>query len=547
MLKYLCKSKPQTIFYLIITPVAAIAEIGLAYILQMILDTALAGDMQLFKNVTIISILYVLTNTAINYVYKIERRKIVNTATVSLKDDITAAISKKSYINYSQKAPSEYSNMLLNDVPQLEVNFFDTITTWHYDTFSLIIALYALTTIDPLVAIIVLCCGLTQLVIPQLMGKKASVLLDKQSDKNKEYISNVKDLFQGFEVFKTFKGENAMRERHHTSNNNLEKARLTNKTYGATVVTVSYIIDWLSQIIVLVIVAYLVAIGRTTAGSILVASQLMNTISCPLTSLASDILAIKSTKGLRDKLLVVLSESHEEKPLFVEEMTKEIKISNVSVTKDNNNILKGVSLTLQKGGKYIFVGASGSGKSTLLNALSGLIDYDGDISIDNNNVNDISNIYNVVGLNKQNPHIFNDTVRNNITVYSDYEEQEILKYVQQFEISLQDGLDTMLDENLQSLSGGEKQRIAIIRTLLQNKEVILYDESTSQLDNVLAFEVENMLINRPNTTIMILHRLNPMILEQATEIIVMDNGEIKDKGTFAYLSENSEYFKKLIE
>ena len=123
----------------------------------------------------------------------------------------------------------------------------------------------------------------------------------------------------------------------------------------------------------------------------------------------------------------------------------------------------------------------------------------------------MSSVYSHLSMVHQNAPILNDTLRNNITYYNDYSMEQVNQIVHEagldyFVESLPDGLDTVINENGNNISGGEKQRISIARTLLKNADLLIYDEPTSNLDHVTAKEVEKNLLNRNNTCIMITHR-----------------------------------------
>ena len=139
----------------------------------------------------------------------------------------------------------------------------------------------------------------------------------------------------------------------------------------------------------------------------------------------------------------------------------------------------------------------------------------------------------------QNAPILNDTLRNNITYYNDYSIEQVNKIIHEA------GLDTVINENGNNISGGEKQRISIARTLLKNTDLLIYDEPTSNLDHVTAKEVEKNLLNRNNTCIMITHRLEDKLLERFDEILVLDHGTIVESGTFKDLLDRKGVFYSL--
>lgn len=220
---------------------------------------------------------------------------------------------------------------------------------------------------------------------------------------------------------------------------------------------------------------------------------------------------------------------------------------------ENKEIIHDFSYKFLKNKKYAIVGNSGCGKSTIVKLLLNYYDnYKGKIFINDVNLNDIDmgSVYSHVSMVHQNAPILNDTLRNNITYYNDYSMEQVNQIVHEagldhFVSSLPDGLDTIINENGNNISGGEKQRISIARTLLKNTDLLIYDEPTSNLDHVTAKEVEKNLLNRNNTCIMITHRLEENLLERFDEILVLDHGTLAESGTFNDLLERKGVFYSL--
>lgn len=186
-----------------------------------------------------------------------------------------------------------------------------------------------------------------------------------------------------------------------------------------------------------------------------------------------------------------------------------------------------LAMNFLKNKKYAIVGNSGCGKSTIVKLLLNYYDnYKGNIFINDVNLNeiDMSSVYSHLSMVHQIVH-----------------EAGLDHFVE----SLPDGLDTVINENGNNISGGEKQRISIARTLLKNADLLIYDEPTSNLDHVTAKEVEKNLLNRNNTCIMITHRLEDNLLERFDEILVLDHGTIVESGTFKVLLDRKGVFYSL--
>ncbi|MEI8611885.1 lipid A ABC transporter ATP-binding protein/permease MsbA [Enterovibrio sp. Hal110] len=202
--------------------------------------------------------------------------------------------------------------------------------------------------------------------------------------------------------------------------------------------------------------------------------------------------------------------------------------------------LKSVSFELPAGKTLALVGRSGSGKSTIANLLTRFYDIDsGDITIDDVRIQDytLNNLRDHVAIVSQNVHLFNDTVANNIAYAAEenFTREQIeraaeLAYAADFVREMDNGFDTMIGENGVSLSGGQRQRIAIARALLRDAPILILDEATSALDTESERAIQAALdeLQKDRTVLVIAHRLST--IENADEILVVDEGEIVERG-----------------
>jgi ATP-binding cassette subfamily B protein len=224
-----------------------------------------------------------------------------------------------------------------------------------------------------------------------------------------------------------------------------------------------------------------------------------------------------------------------------------LKVAAGSVTFENvefgydprRPILKGVSFTVPAGHKLAIVGPSGAGKSTLSRLLFRFYDVDsGRILIDGQDIRDVTqkSLRDAIGIVPQDTVLFNDTVAYNIAYgrpgasTAEVERAAELAHIHDFVMGLPDKYETKVGERGLKLSGGEKQRVAIARTILKDPPILLFDEATSALDSHTEREIQDNLaeVSRDHTTLVIAHRLSTII--DADEIIVLDDGRIAERG-----------------
>ncbi len=291
------------------------------------------------------------------------------------------------------------------------------------------------------------------------------------------------------------------------------------------------------------------SVGRFSTGDVVLVNTLLAQLFRPLDLLGMVYRTIR--QGLIDmeamfKLIDTPAEvfdAPEAKPLIVN--GGELRFENVTFGYDaNRQILNGVSFTIPPGGTLAVVGPSGAGKSTLARLIFRFYDVTGGrISIDGQDIRDVTqaSLRSVIGIVPQDTVLFNDTIGYNIGYGREGAEQEAIEAaargaaIHSFIAAQPRQYQTPVGERGLKLSGGEKQRVAIARTLLKNPPILILDEATSALDSRTEAEIQDTLarISEQRTTITIAHRLSTIV--DADQIIVMDGGRIAEAGNHAKL------------
>lgn len=352
------------------------------------------------------------------------------------------------------------------------------------------------------------------------------------------------DSLLNYETVKYFGNEEFEAQRFNTSRQLYEHAAIKNQfSFTALSLGQTAIIS-IGLVVMMAMAAKGITQGRMTIGDFVLVNAYLLQLYQPLNFFGFIYSEIR--QALIDmenmlNLLMVEQEITDKPDATTLQLTKgEVRFDSVSFGYDPRRpILNNVSFTIPPGKTVAVVGASGAGKSTLSRLLFRFYDVtDGAVLIDGQDIRNVTqaSLRKAIGIVPQDTVLFNDTLRYNIAYgrtsasFEEIERAAKLAHIHNFISSLPDGYDTRVGERGLKLSGGEKQRVAIARTILKNPAILVFDEATSALDTHTEREIQAHLreVSRDHTTLVIAHRLSTII--DADEIIVLEAGSIVERG-----------------
>jgi ABC-type transport system involved in Fe-S cluster assembly fused permease/ATPase subunit len=384
--------------------------------------------------------------------------------------------------------------------------------------------------------------------------KIRKVMNDQDTDANQKAI----DSLLNYETVKYFNAEEREAGRYDRAMAGYEEAAVrTNNSLAFLNFGQGFLIT-AGLVIVMVMAAIGVERGDLTVGDFVMVNAYMIQITLPLNFLGTVYREIRQALVDMSEMFRLLGQPAEvtdrpgAKPLVVS--GGEVRLDDVHFGYDPERpILKGVTIRVPAGQKVAIVGSSGSGKSTIARLLFRFYDVDGGrLTIDGQDVRDVtlSSLHAQIGVVPQDTVLFNDTIRYNIAYGRDEaSEAEVIAaaraaQLHDFIMRLPQGYDTAVGERGLKLSGGEKQRVGIARTLLKNPPILMLDEATSALDTETERDIQDALeaMGRGRTVITIAHRLST--IADADRIVVLEDGQVVEEGTHeALLAREGRYWQ----
>ena len=530
-------------------------SIAFAYLLQRLLDVANTGTIDELKRLILFSLIIFAALFLVEMLLKRIKAAFLKKAMLQYKNDAFEMITKKGISSFASETTSSYLSILTNDATYIENNYLLGLIASIAQLTSFFGALALMIYYNWMMTLVVILSCSIPIGLSIIFGKKLQILEKEISKKNENFMGKVKDLLSGFFIIKSFQAENTAIKLFDNENEELESEKENRKNTEGTINAISSVLSGALQIAVFVVGAFLAIKGDITVGVVLAFVQLMNNIMEPIQTLPALFAKRKAASGLIDKMEGYAKSNEEEVgTLELKNINNGIKFEDVSFSynDDGELALKDINLNFEKGKSYAVVGESGSGKSTILRLIMrGYLNYTGDIKLDEKELKDVdsTSLYNLLSIVQQDVFIFNSTIKDNITLYKNFDEDKINKAIELAglrKLIANKGIDFNCGENGVNLSGGERQRISIARSLLKNTEVLLMDEATSALDAETSKAVLDQILSLDELTrIVITHSLKKEELKKFDEIIVMRNGMVQEKGSYEELVEKKDYFYSL--
>ena len=438
------------------------------------------------------------------------RGRFIKNTLLKMKTEYIKKVFGKNINEFNKENNAKYISALTNDFNLIEIDYITGILKVLEGITNFLTGVIIIIIISPIILAVGIFVILVSVAISSIATRPVKKKNKERSTLLEEYSAFTKEVLSAFNIIKTNDLETRVSETFKKQSDKVQSKQYQIDKLISFVYALNNVNFGFTVFALLLTVSYLAITGIATIASVVVIIQNTFNIVGPIAELAEALPKIITSNALFEKIDASLKniEDYKETKSF-DGFKKKIELKNVSFSYDNDLVLDDITLSFEKGKKYLVVGPSGGGKSTILRLLRKYFNpAKGTILIDGVNLKDIKKVdyFNKIANIEQQVFLFEDTLKNNLTLYKNYTNQEIMDAIKRaglddFLKTHKEGLKYKIVDNGKNVSGGEKSRIAIARGLLNKADIILLDEAFASLDYNKAKEIEDSILALKNVTI----------------------------------------------
>lgn len=536
MKQLLWKRKAKFIQYLIASFMFNIERFINMGLFALIHGAVEKSDKENYKFVVIITIIGCIYMALSYVISRMLRIGYMRDTILDIRKQAFDKIIGMSFKQFSKKSKEVYISNLINDINTFESKFFISLLNFLINTSMFVLSFLCLVFLEPILAVVMLLSSVILYGISRLFSNKTVTLQSEVSTLNEEFTTDIGNTFNGLEILKLNRIEDKFLQKSLDSIKRVENKKNWFNIFSEGQRNLINILGYVTMCGVMIYLCLGFRNGISLAKATFV-FQLASAMSFNLIEAFPLWNTIKASIHIYEKI-TMSDEKNEAKASDDKKGEfsnfKEIKVQSLKFAYENTEILKDANFTIQRGKKYLIKGVSGAGKSTLMNLLAKTYDnYEGNILADGVDYKTIEDrkFQEKVAFIYQDVFLFEDSIRNNITLYKDIPEERIDFAVKACRLDIlvsekERGINEILMENGKNLSGGQRQRISIARAIAKEAEILFVDEGTSSLNEDLGRDIEKLFLSLDQTVIAISHRYYEGVTEQYDYVLEIKNGRV---------------------
>lgn len=554
LMKYLENHKKGFVIVVIFIILYVLANLATSILLQPIIDQYIVPMIQnpgessyIWGFIRMLGVYIGVTICAALFSY-IQSKTMLNIAQQAVKDmrkDLFDKIQKLPIKYFDTHPHGELMSRIVNDIDNISIALNTSVNQIISGALTLIGTLIAMIVISPTLAII----SILSLPIMLLIVSKIAKVNKKQFKKGQQALAEVngyiEEYVSGQKVIKAFNREEKVKEDFDTRNLKLRKEGFLAQAIAGIVMPLMGGLSNVVTAITAMVSGILAVKGVISVGTIALYTKFSKEFSRPITEITNQFNVIQSGIAGAERCFEILDEEVEFKENIgkpdIGKIKGHVELKNVYFGYDENKmILKDINVEAKPGQTIAIVGPTGAGKTTMMNLLMRFYDVNkGQILIDGKDIRDVSkeSLRNAIGIVLQDTVMFHETVRENIRFGKlDSTEEEIIQAAKlanahSFIKRLPHGYDTILSEDAGNISKGQAQLLNIARVILNNPQILVLDEATSNVDTRMELKIQEAIqeLLKGRTSFVIAHRLSTIV--NADIILVVNDGRIVEKGS----------------
>ncbi len=534
MKELLFRRKSKFIQFLIATSLFVMDHFLQMGLFAIILGAIEKADIGYYRTVFLLTLGYIIY-TPLNFLLsRMLRIRYMRDTILDVRKQAFDKIINLPFKQYSQKSKEVYISNLINDINIFEKKFFFGLLNFLIDLGMILISLVLLIIMDYRLALGMFLFSALLYILASFFRKKSIALEQEISKTNEQFTTDMSNTFNGLEILKLNNIEDKFLVKSTATIRRLEKKKYEANVFSELQRSVIRILGFVASVVVMIYLGFQIQ-GTIRLGEAAFLFQLCSSISeylidaFPMWNLMKGSISIYDKVALPEHSGIGAGKGEQEFSF-----SRQIEFSHVDFSFDQKEIINDASFVIERGKKYLIKGVSGAGKTTLMNLLAKIHDdFQGNITVDGMDYREISekSFHEKVAFIYQDVFLFEDTIRNNITLYKELPGEQIDYAVRVSGLDAlvsekRDGMDQRLTENGKNLSGGQRQRISIARAIAKNAEILFVDEGTSSLNEELGREIEKVFLGLDSTVIAISHRYYEGVTNKYDYVLEIKNGAV---------------------
>ncbi|WP_113673941.1 ABC transporter ATP-binding protein [Vallitalea guaymasensis] len=506
----------------------------------------------------VLGVLYILSSL-FSFIMQFTMASVVQKTVFTMREDVSSKLTKLPLKYYDSRTHGEILSRVTNDIDNISNTLQQSVIQLITSIITIVGVIVMMLTISPLLTLITITTLPLSIIITKNIAKKSQKYFKSQQEIIGNLNGHVEEMYTGHKIVKAYGHEKKSIKEFKEINNKLYEAGWKAQFISGIIMPMMSFVNNLGYVFVCIAGGILMIKKSIQLGDIQAFIQYSRSFGQPIVQTANIANIIQSTIASAERVFEVLDEEEEipdkNNPVQMDNLKGNVRFDHVDFGyKEDVTLINNMNIDVKKGQTVAIVGPTGAGKTTLVNLLMRFYELkDGTISIDGVNINDLrrSDLRNLFGMVLQDTWLFKGTIRDNIAYGKEgASEEEIIRatkaaHADHFIRTLPEGYDTVLNEEANNISQGQKQLLTIARAILANPSILILDEATSSVDTRTEIYIQKAMesLMKGRTSFVIAHRLST--IKDADMILVMNNGDIIEKGNHQELLEFNGFYAEL--